>query len=64
MLTGMIAGHINTDSVSEIVDAVIYMMDFAPVVWMPVMCGCLIGLSAGVIYRELTQLYRYYKRWK
>lgn len=56
--------HINHKAVDEVLDAVVYMIDFAPMVFTPLICGCLLGLSLGVIYQGLIDLHKFYLEWK
>lgn len=60
MLKIFLMHHINHEAMNEVIDAVVYMIDFAPMVYTPVICGCLLGWSMGVIYQESIRLHKFY----
>lgn len=64
MIKYMLMNHLNHEAMKEVADAVAYMVDFAPMVWTPLLLGCLLGLSAGVIYQGFIDLYKFYKQWE
>lgn len=64
MIKEMLIQHINHEAVNEVVDAVVYMIDFAPMVYTPVICGTLLGLSMGIIYQGMIELHKFYLEWK
>ena len=64
MFKDVLIQHINYDAANEVVNAIIYMIDFAPMVYTPIICGCLLGLALGVIYRGAIELHKMYLEWK
>ena len=56
--------HVNYDAVNEVFDAIVDMVDFAPMVCLPLICGCILGLATGVIYQGMIDLYKFYKEWE
>lgn len=64
MIKDMLIQHVNPEAMDEVINAVGYMIDFAPMVFIPVICGTLLGYSIGVIYQEIIKLYKFYLEWK
>lgn len=64
MIKTFLIQHINHDAVNEVVDAVVYIIDFAPMVYVPAICGALLGLAAGIIYQGAIELHKMYLEWK
>lgn len=60
MLRIFLMNHLNHEAMNEVIDAVVYMIDFAPMVYTPAICGCLLGWSFGVIYQEVIKLHKMY----
>lgn len=56
--------HIDYEFMKEVADAIVYMVDFAPVVWMPAVCGVLLGYSLGNIYKGIEELHKFYLEWR
>lgn len=64
MLKIFLSQHLNHEAMKEVADAIVYMIDFAPMVWTPLICGCLLGLAMGVIYQGAIELHKWYNEWK
>ena len=64
MFRTFLTQHINHKAVDEVIDAVTYMIDFAPMIYVPAICGILLGLSLGIIYQGAIELHKYYLEWK
>lgn len=64
MIKEMLIQHVNHEAMNEVIDAVVYLIDFAPMVYTPVICGALLGLSMGIIYQGMIELHKFYLEWK
>ena len=64
MIKEMLIQHVNHEAMNEVIDAVVYLIDFAPMVYTPVICGVLLGLSMGIIYQGMIELHKFYLEWK